>query len=634
MITPPQSTASDERETNIARLTRLADSINETARMARATVLLLLLVALYLAVTVLSALDEKLFYDHEVGMPQIGVSVSIILGYIFAAPLFLYLHIQTLFLLRILARKMQCFQDTLDTAFPRINTASNNTKHSREEFWNLLSAFSFVQLYRKDVHTTSMARFLIWLSMTAVPLTLLLAIDLSFVRYQSAEITWSHHINFGLDLIFIILFKRAVFHITYTPSSHETHQSSNISQSPLLQKVVCQIISHIVGDSTMTRRRRATRCVGSVFVISSLLILFLLAQPPNITFERDKAWQSQYFDSLQLLDTQLSIWEQIRSGKNWIDVIPCQVLDMACRYLTIRRGPSIGSIELSTPDYVREIVISGRNLRFADFRGASIANLSLTDVDLRLAKFVGARLTNLSLSSVNAALVDFSGVTFEKLNISGSNEFLGAKFRNANVSGAQLRNVVLNSVDFTLADLSNADLYLAEMRNSTFSGADLQNARLESSILRDANFGPVYHAQYLSARTDFLQRRTILDGANLMNSDLENAILWTASLRRADLQGAILRNANLQLANLENANLGKANLEGADLRSADLDNANLAGALLTDANIAGAHMASVRGLLQKQLEEACISKGDDAPSLPESLATLEWSSRLCLSGSH
>lgn len=55
------------------------------------------------------------------------------------------------------------------------------------------------------------ARILAWFGIEAAPLVLLFLIAVSFVRYQSDWITWSHHCIFILDSVSIIIFNRFVF---------------------------------------------------------------------------------------------------------------------------------------------------------------------------------------------------------------------------------------------------------------------------------------------------------------------------------------------------------------------------------------------------------------------------------------
>ena len=60
------------------RLRALADSINDTARMARNTLTAALVVALYLGVTLLSSTDLNLFLNGQVVLPQVGTGVSVV----------------------------------------------------------------------------------------------------------------------------------------------------------------------------------------------------------------------------------------------------------------------------------------------------------------------------------------------------------------------------------------------------------------------------------------------------------------------------------------------------------------------------------------------------------------------------
>ena len=86
-------------------------------------------------------------------------------------------------------------------------------------------------------------------------------------------------------------------------------------------------------------------------------------------------------------------------------------------------------------------------------------------------------------------------------------------------------------------------------------------------------------------------RETDLRGANLSGADLRGADLREADLRGADLRGADLRGADLREADLREADLSGANLRGADLRGADLSGADLRGADLSEANLRGADLS-------------------------------------------
>ena len=135
-------------------------------------------------------------------------------------------------------------------------------------------------------------------------------------------------------------------------------------------------------------------------------------------------------------------------------------------------------------------------------------------------------------------------------------------------------------------------------------------------------------------RVDLVRRN--FSGAQFVGIHLPSAMLISTDLTRANLAQADLTKARLLYANLtwtllSNANLTRADLVGANLTRADLGGANLADAILRKTNLTEAKMQGARGLTSKQLEQACISKGGEEPSLPDGIV-IDWSTRLCPRG--
>ena len=121
------------------------------------------------------------------------------------------------------------------------------------------------------------------------------------------------------------------------------------------------------------------------------------------------------------------------------------------------------------------------------------------------------------------------------------------------------------------------------LQESWLNGSDLDQARLGNAVLVRAQL----HGTHL--------KETQLHGAHLRDADLHGANLWLAQLHGADLVGAQLHRADLigtQLhgANLWLAQLHGANLIGAQLHGAHLMDAELYGAHLKEAQLHGAHL--------------------------------------------
>ncbi|NES02679.1 MAG: pentapeptide repeat-containing protein [Okeania sp. SIO2F4] len=87
-------------------------------------------------------------------------------------------------------------------------------------------------------------------------------------------------------------------------------------------------------------------------------------------------------------------------------------------------------------------------------------------------------------------------------------------------------------------------------------------------------------------------KKSILQNAHLVLSNLAGSDLIEADLTNADLADANLTNANLTNADLADANLTNANLTNADLADANLTNANLTNADLADANLTNANLTN------------------------------------------
>ena len=171
--------------------------------------------------------------------------------------------------------------------------------------------------------------------------------------------------------------------------------------------------------------------------------------------------------------------------------------------------------------------------------------------------------------------------------------------------GRYLAQLDANSVRFNLT------------RNTYRSGCDerhdpgrvvLRRAYFDRAVLYDTSF---VMADLSGAHFRF---------AELMRANFFHACLRMADLRNGNLEGALLHNADLSRANLSFANLQRAYLVGADLSYADLSFTNLANANLRGANLSNATLEGAKGLIQSQLDVACIRRGGSEPrKLPNGL---------------
>lgn len=190
----------------------------------------------------------------------------------------------------------------------------------------------------------------------------------------------------------------------------------------------------------------------------------------------------------------------------------------------------------------------------------------------------------------------------------------------AELAGADLRDVVLVDADLGRATLTNADLSFADLRDANFlaadmAGTDLRGAWLDGAVLAHANLrgaelseaslrgASLEGAHFEGARlvgvdlgeTD--AGDAVFTGAVLREARLGGARLTDCDLSGADLTDAYLAESSLRRARLSGAMLTGATLWRADLREAELGGADLTEALLTEANLwrADFHKATLVG---------------------------------------
>ena len=131
------------------------------------------------------------------------------------------------------------------------------------------------------------------------------------------------------------------------------------------------------------------------------------------------------------------------------------------------------------------------------------------------------------------------------------------------------------------------------------NSADLTRANLQDIILTDADC-----------------MKTIFEGADLTKADLSHGNFAGAAFGDARLCYAILAGARLKGADLQGADLTGVDLRGASLREADLTET-----ILAEADLRGTDLRDVEGLIQDQLKKVRtdattrLSKGLHRPSL-------------------
>ena len=422
------------------RLRALADSVNETARMARTTLSILLLVALYLAMTLLSASDENLFRQGPVKIPQLGVGFPVVQSFIFAPVVFLFMHAHALFVLNTLARKVRIFEAAIIDYISDIINLDEKTSQKRE-YRDWLSSFVFVQIFQNDAGKSQVARLLTWLAISAIPLSLLFFIDISFVRYQSQEITWFHHGIFLLDSVIITVFYHRLF---------------------------------------FKREWKMPKWFGTCFKGVVVLLLLNFAQVPSGDETPKSIWcfENTQFDENRE-GKQNYIEEKISCSHNSLDKV-CKWWGIGCRYL-----------DVSYFEPKEKLRLTERNLRFARFTSAQLDEVVFLKSDLRGANFEKADLQRAfilqsDLQKVYLVDADLQETNLQKANLRRA-DLQGADLTGSVLQGAILDNAKLRKVNLSKTDLRSRDFSEVNLQEAILQDVDLSNAIFKDTNLQEAN---------------------------------------------------------------------------------------------------------------------------------------------------
>ncbi len=139
------------------------------------------------------------------------------------------------------------------------------------------------------------------------------------------------------------------------------------------------------------------------------------------------------------------------------------------------------------------------------------------------------------------------------------------------------------------ANLFQADLTHANLRQTDLRKTDLRESKLNEADLFKADLRNA-NLRGASAISSDLKRAN-MSGAHMITADLSRADFKGADMRGVRLDGSDMYEANLQGTNLSAANLNKTHLLSANLSHANLRGCNLEGAVLMIAKLGNADLS-------------------------------------------
>ena len=493
----------------------LLEAVNRSSDSANAAWLIYMALMSYLLLTVAGVSHKELLLNSDIVLPILQVKIELTRFFIFAPILFVLLHLGLMGQLVQLARKTLEFAGSIRM----LETSDQRTHPLRLE----LNNFFFVQAIAGPERSRIVGMFLhgmSWLTIVAMPVGLLLYVQLVFLPYHDVGITWVHRLTLIADialLVFIGVFLRRL-------------------ETSFLRAFLRTSLHHPV----------------SLLLTAGLLVAVALFSIFVATIPGEAAEQSAAPSGARQASDGRQVFGYALHG-----FAEGSLLGFFQRNLNVTDADLV--VDKDVAPGQRSLNLRGRDLRFARFDRTDLHQADMTGANLDGASLVGADLRGvlMSCADLNALLLSDSRRAGRC-----------ASARGTNLSKARLAEAKMAGVDMRLAKLDEARLEGAQLGHAILSGASFASARLDGADLSGAW---LHGANFIVASLQGAD----LSGAKLEGADFTSAVMQGASLALAGLEGASLRDAELEGVNLAMARLAGADLSGAKLQGSDMRGATV-----------------------------------------------------------
>jgi hypothetical protein len=345
---------------NTVGLDNLLAAVNAASAKARISWVALLSFGAYLAVAVGATTHRDLFLEQPIALPILGVQLPLVAFYVVAPALFVILHLYLLVNLYDVADRIRFFETDLPHYVP--------VRADRQRVRARLEPFIVVQ-HVAGPTKAAVPRFLlaliVWITLVAGPILLLLAFQVRFLPYHSEAVTWLHRGLIATDFFLLL----GMIPRILNPSGRLVARVawSLPSLAPAFFVLIFAIVAATVPDER----------VEDVIRESSWFIKVPVEDRPASQFQRPEVW-----------------WVTKQLFERPIDFATGATTNGFARNLIL---PDAKFVELdNAPELAeRTITLRGRNLRYAVLIGADLRNAEIVASDLRGSRLDGANLSGI-----------------------------------------------------------------------------------------------------------------------------------------------------------------------------------------------------------------------------------------------
>lgn len=232
--------------------------------------------------------------------------------------------------------------------------------------------------------------------------------------------------------------------------------------------------------------------------------------------------------------------------------------------------------------------LNNTSFKNADMEGFEISQMhadSLISADMS-----GANLKNSVLNNLDLRKINLTGANIEGADLSYSN-MAHKDFRGMNLRNVRFNKSNLNGADFRDTQLEEAKFYNCNLKGANFEGAILDKTEIHKCNLENCKFDrssmkEISISQSKSFNSSFDSAK--LEKCKTFSGELQNMDWSKKDFSGADMSCSDLRNTDLKSCKFKNSDLSYVNFSGAYLKNADFTMADLTGSIFISVEVDGA----------------------------------------------
>lgn len=199
------------------RARELLDAVNAASQSAQTGWVIFLLLTAYYIIALAGVTDKDLLLNAPIALPILGISIDLDQFFLFAPPLYIFIHFGVLLQHAVMVRKVYAFLDVVDAQ--ELAEAASTGQSAVHPLRYEVSSNFFTQ-YLAGPPQSGLIRFflqtIVWGTLVLLPVAVLLAFQIKFLPFHDVTITWAHRIYVLIDVMIVALVG------VFLPSPHES----------------------------------------------------------------------------------------------------------------------------------------------------------------------------------------------------------------------------------------------------------------------------------------------------------------------------------------------------------------------------------------------------------------------------